>query len=86
MSGLRAFQRRSFLQGVVSGLAGAVVAGSVDHGVARADTEDDYNQPGGDPRRGAIGPVLWSQSGGYRHRSPDGRQLFGLRRDRGQPG
>jgi hypothetical protein len=43
MSGLRAFQRRSFLQGVVSGLAGAVVAGSVDHGVARAATEDDYN-------------------------------------------
>jgi deferrochelatase/peroxidase EfeB len=43
MSGLRAFQRRSFLQGIASGVAGAVVAGSVDHGVARAATEDDYN-------------------------------------------
>jgi deferrochelatase/peroxidase EfeB len=43
MSGLRPFQRRSFLQGVASGVAGAVVAGSVAPGVARADTEDDYN-------------------------------------------
>jgi deferrochelatase/peroxidase EfeB len=43
MSGLRAFQRRSFLQGVAGGMAGAVVAGSVARGVARADTEDDYN-------------------------------------------
>ena len=43
MSGLRAFQRRSFLQGIASGVAGAVVAGSVAPGVARAATEDDYN-------------------------------------------
>ena len=43
MSGMRAFQRRSFLQGVAGGVAGAVVAGSVTPGMARAATEDDYN-------------------------------------------
>ena len=43
MSGLGSFQRRSFLRGVAGGVAGAVVAGSVIPGVARADTEGDYN-------------------------------------------
>ena len=43
MSGLRPFQRRSFLQGVAGGVAGAVVAGSVAPGVVQAATEDDYN-------------------------------------------
>ena len=43
MGGLRAFQRRSFLQGVVGGVAGAAVAASVAPGVAGGATEDDYN-------------------------------------------
>jgi hypothetical protein len=43
MSGVRPFQRRSFLQGVAGGVAGAVVAGSLAPGVARAATQDDYN-------------------------------------------
>src|SRR5436305_9094407 len=43
MSGMGGFQRRSFLQGVAGGVAGAVVAGSVTPGMARSATEDDYN-------------------------------------------
>jgi deferrochelatase/peroxidase EfeB len=41
MGGLRPFQRRSFLQGVAGGPAGAVAAGSVAPGVARAATQED---------------------------------------------
>lgn len=43
MSGLRPFQRRSFLQGVAGGVAGAVAAGSLAPGVVQAATQDDYN-------------------------------------------
>ncbi|HEV7864547.1 MAG TPA: Dyp-type peroxidase [Acidimicrobiia bacterium] len=43
VGGLRTVQRRSFLRGVAGGVAGAVAAGLVAPGGARAATQDQYN-------------------------------------------